>query len=491
LPYPPRYDGQFRFIGTRVSPMSSFAASDSFTKIQLIENLLNRTRNRTVDYGFFLRPTEAIGDGSLDTITMTLNKSYLLVEPEFPIPTKSKNHKDFFPIGLLKLATMLDNQGNKVQIVRGNVSIEKLEISPDEVWVTSLFTYWSKYVKRSVEYYSTLFPPAKTVVGGIYASLMPEHCKEYTKCDSVFVGVHPDAEGIVPNYDLLPSSSNHVDFQVIHATRGCSRRCMFCGTWKIEPKFEAKGSLLPEIIKRKLVFYDNNLLCHPEIESILGELIELRRKRKILWCEAQSGFDGRVLLDKPHLGKMIRQAGFRSPRIAWDWAYDERKSIRKQLDILLRAGYSSKEIEVFFLYDWDIPFDEMEKKRIQCYRWGVQIADCRFRPLDQTLDEYNARIRGQTNAEYHIHRAAGWTDDLVKQYRMNVRRTNICVRHGFPFYSSKFERKQLSSDHAKRLKNLKTVAQKERYLKTNGIEYWFPGRVTYPKNEQTSLDSFI
>ena len=28
----------------------------------------------------------------------------LLVEPAFPIPPKSKNHKDFLPIGLLKLA---------------------------------------------------------------------------------------------------------------------------------------------------------------------------------------------------------------------------------------------------------------------------------------------------------------------------------------------------------------------------------------------------
>ncbi len=210
----------------------------------------------------------------------------------------------------------------------------------------------------------------------------------------------------------------------------------------------------------------------------------------MLWCEAQSGFDGRVLLQKPHLGKMLKEAGFRSPRIAWDWGYEDKKSIRKQLDILVKAGYPSKEIEVFFLYNWDIPFEEMEKKRIQCYRWGVQIADCRFRPLDQTFDEYNPRIRGQTNADYHIHESAGWTDDLVKQFRMNVRRTNICIRHGFPFHSGKFERKQLDLVHAKRLKSLKTFAQKERYLIKNRIEYWFPDRVTYPKNEQTSLDSF-
>jgi hypothetical protein len=416
-------------------------------------------------------------------------KSYLLVEPKFPIPTKSKNHKDFLPIGLLKLATMLDEKGHEVQIVRGNMPIEELEIRPDKVWVTSLFTYWSKYVKESVSYYTKCYPSAKIVVGGIYASLMPEHCKEYTGCDEVFIGVHPEAENVIPNYDLLPEP-NHIDFQIIHATRGCSRRCKFCGTWKIEPEFKAKETILPEIKMRKLVFYDNNLLYHPGVENILQELIELKKQKKLLWCEAQSGFDGRVLLEKPHLGKMIKQAGFRTPRIAWDWGYDQRKSIRKQLNVLNKAGYKSKDLEVFVLYNWEIPFEEMERKRIQCYKWGVQIADCRYRPLDQTFDEYNPRKVGQTEDEYYIHTAAGWSDALVKQYRRNIRRTNICIRHGFPFHSSAFERKQLETKHAKKLKSLRTIREKERYLRENRIKYWFPGRISFPKSRQLLLDHY-
>ena len=34
-------------------------------------------------------------------------KSVLLVEPNFPIPAKSRNHKNFLPIGLLKIAARL------------------------------------------------------------------------------------------------------------------------------------------------------------------------------------------------------------------------------------------------------------------------------------------------------------------------------------------------------------------------------------------------
>ena len=79
----------------------------------------------------------------------------------------------------------------------------------------------------------------------------------------------------------------------------------------------------------------------------------------------------------------------------------------------------------------------MEKKRIKCYRWYVQIADCRNRPLDRTDDNYDPRAykKGQTKEDYHIHKETGWTDPLVRQFRKNIRRQNICVRHGFPFYS--------------------------------------------------------
>jgi hypothetical protein len=70
-------------------------------------------------------------------------------------------------------------------------------------------------------------------------------------------------------------------------------------------------------------------LANEHIKNILNKLIELKKRKKILWCESQSGFDGRILREKAYLGNMIRKAGFRYPRIAWDW---------------------------------DIPFEEMEKR---------------------------------------------------------------------------------------------------------------------------------
>lgn len=356
----------------------------------------------------------------------------LLVEPEFPIPSKSKNHRDFLPIGLLKLASYHRRRGDQVELVRGNQDFDSFE--PDQIKVTSLFTYWSKYVWDSVEFYKNRYPNVKVSVGGIYASLMPEHCKE-SGCDEVFVGVDDKIEQCKPAYDLVD-----VDYQIVHTSRGCVRRCKFCGAWKIEPTFIPKKSIRDEICSNRIIFYDNNLLANPYIEDILNELAEARHNGRVVCSESQCGIDGRLLTHS--LAGLLRKARLLNPRIAWDHSYSQRKVIKRQLDILTSVGYNPRDIYVFMIYNWHHGFREMEEKRLKCWEWKVQIADCRYRPLNQTYDNYDS-LSEQTKNDYYIHR--NWTDSEVKQFRRNVRRQNICVRHQFSYYSRILERKSSST----------------------------------------------
>ncbi len=364
---------------------------------------------------------------------MEVAQNILLVQPEFPIANKSRWHKSFLPIGLLKLASYYRKKGHNVKLVYGR---NNLNFKPNKVMISSLFTYWSKHVWDCVKHYKQLYPNARVVVGGIYASLMPEHCKQ-SGCDEVFVGVHKEAEKCEPAYDLLKNNPHPIDYQIIHTTRGCVRRCKFCGVWKIEPKFEYKKSIKNEIRRNQLVFYDNNLLANPDIENILEEIANTKHNGRAVYCESQCGFDGRLL--NPKLTKLIKTARFQYPKIAWDHSYSEHKNIKKQLDMLINASYSHKDISVFMVYNWDHDFREMEKKRLKCWEWKVQISDCRYRPLDQTYDNYNPR-RKQTSKDYFIH--PKWTDAEVKQFRKNVRRQNICVRMGTDTYSKSLERKK-------------------------------------------------
>ena len=417
-----------------------------------------------------------------------MSQNILLVEPKFPIPPKSKNHKNFLPIGLLKLASYHREKGDRIKLIRGNKT--KLEIGrsgdgnwqvPDKILVTSLFTYWTTYVRDCVQHYKKIYCDVPITVGGIYASLLPDHCKRYTGCDEVYEGVHEKAEKCPPAYDLLQKNPHPIDYQIIHTTRGCQRKCVFCGSWKIEPDFKAKKSIKNEIKYKKIVFYDNNFLANPHIDKILKELIELKKQKKIIWCEAQSGFDGKILKKKPYLAKMLKKAGFRYLRIAWDWGYENYHEIKEQLDILFDVGNRSKDIFVFMLYNWDIPFEEMEKKRIQCWDWKVQITDCRYRPLEQTYENYNPRKTEQLNGNYYIHNKSGWTDKLIRAFRANVRRQNICVRQDINYYSTDMERKRIPKDLTIKYKKLsyEQCGNVKKYLK----DAWNPAEIHYPETK--------
>ena len=351
----------------------------------------------------------------------------LLVEPNFPIPPKSKNHRDFLPIGLLKLASYHRKRGDEIKLTRGNHYFP--DFYPKQIKITSLFTYWADYVWESVRLYKENYPKAKVIVGGIYASLMKEHCKK-SGCDEVFVGVHGAAEKCDPAYDLVK-----VDYQIVHTSRGCTRRCKFCGTWKIEPEFKYKKSIKKEIQSNRIIFYDNNLLANPRIKEILEELKNSKHNGKVIYSESQCGIDGRLLT--PEVAKLLKQARFLNPRIAWDHSYGQRKMIENQIDMLVEAGYPAKEIYVFMIYNYEPDYYEMLKKLKQCKRWGVQIADCRYRPLNQIFDKYNGRVK-QTSEDYYIH--PRWTDKRVKLFRKKVRQQNIMIRHGFDFYSKELER---------------------------------------------------
>ena len=397
-------------------------------------------------------------------------KNVLLVEPNFPIPIKSRNHSNFLPIGLLKIAAYLKTKNINVKLIRFeenknddygqttfDITPKKEEFKPDLICVTSIFTYWSKYVKNAVFYYKNKFKDVPILVGGVYASLMPEHCKSYTKCTDVILGPIPETENLIPDYSLVD-----VDYQIIHTSRGCIRKCGFCGTYKIEPNWTCKNSIKDEIVKKKLIFYDNNLLANQYIEDILKELIELKKEKKISYLESQSGFDGRILRKKPYLAKMLKDAGFKNPKIAWDYGIKQAPKIKEQIDLLIDAGFTAKEISIFMIYNYEPNYEEMEEKRVKCAEWGVQITDCRYRPLDATFDNYSSfKTKGQTSKDYYIHEECGWTDQKVRKFRRNIRRHNICMRHEVDYHSTILERKKVPQDLAKKYREMNYEEVKE------------------------------
>jgi len=371
---------------------------------------------------------------------MSKKRQVLLVEPEFPFPNKSKNkanciHKNFVPIGLLKLGALHKAKGNKVKLVRGEKHRSDIGFVPDQILVTSLFTYWSKHVWNSIKHYRELFPSANIQLGGIYATLHYNTLKYIglsKKYDvDTHIGVNSEAEKYYPDYSLIPE----IDYHATHMMRGCIRRCSFCGTWKIEPDRTNKSkeeiiSELARVGKNRVIFYDNNLLANPNIKEILNAFVNLRVNEKPVVFESQSGFDGRLLESNPELATLIKKARFQNVRIAWDNSINDKASIKKQITILRDAGYTAKDLSIFMIYNFNVSYDDMINKLEHCKKWGVQITDCRYRPLELDYDEYNPHMRhGQPEGSFYIHTKAGWTDKKIRDFRVKVRKHNIWVRY--------------------------------------------------------------
>ena len=289
----------------------------------------------------------------------------------------------FCRLGLLKIGTYHKKRRTEVKLVRG---LKRCGFKPDRILITSVFTYWSKYVHEAAKFYHEAYPKARIEIGGIYASLMPGHCKRNSPFANVYKGLYRRgvAEKVVPDYSLLPEN---LDYQIIHTSRGCTRKCTFCGTWKIEPEFKCVDSIKKLIEKPRLVFYDNNLLANPNIDKILREVSEYKiDKRYRVSCESQSGFDLRLLT--PERARLLKAARFMNPRVAWDGSYKDWKRVKKAIGYLETAGYNHTDIFVFMIYNCTLSYEEMKKKLNACRRWKVRVIDCRYRPLNRTEDGY-------------------------------------------------------------------------------------------------------
>jgi hypothetical protein len=159
------------------------------------------------------------------------------------------------------------------------------------------------------------------------------------------------------------------DCQRVELSRGCIRNCPFC----YEPE-KREVFPTPEIVHNYVKIVDMNILMRPDIIDVLKDLGSKLVNGKVIYYEATSGFDYRILTKE--IAEHLRKARFIKPKIAWDWEIEKQFEIKDAVDILLNSGYQSKEIGVFMLVNWRIPKVECEMKLDLLKTWGLRVCDC-------------------------------------------------------------------------------------------------------------------
>lgn len=157
----------------------------------------------------------------------------------------------------------------------------------DAVILTSGMTYWYKGVSRTIKVLRKRYPDTPFILGGVYASLMPEHARTHSGADAVITGsaeIVREKLGEVlrlklrdrlpfPSWELYTKS----DYAVIETSKGCPFSCTYCASRRLNPGFWpgstedvlSEMSYIRGLGITRIAFYDDALLYHPGFEDIM------------------------------------------------------------------------------------------------------------------------------------------------------------------------------------------------------------------------------
>jgi len=296
------------------------------------------------------------------------------------------------------------------------------EARPSIVLVTSQMTYWYSGVQEVVRRVREYHPGVPVIVGGVYASLLPEHCRQVTGADECVAGgeTFGRIQSILEKYGLpdgrienkgaseeassirpLLEGPVWKDAGVIRLNRGCPYRCTYCASHHLEPSFETGNysevfnTLLEMHDKlgiRNFAFYDDALLVNKE-EVFLPLLEEiLRRGLKLRFYTPNAVHMHYIDAETAHL---MRKAGFQEVRLGYESADDEfhrsldRKYLPREvpqaIEVLKKAGFRGERLILYVLAG--LPRQKVSEvfstlRIVEKYRVKVSIAE--YSPVPHT-----------------------------------------------------------------------------------------------------------
>ena len=300
---------------------------------------------------------------------------------------------------------------------------------PDAILVTSLIAYWYPGVAATVAILRQYFPETPLILGGIYASLYPEHAhnsiqpdflitgygeKKTLKLVDQLLGIERDY-GDVPDYDdngLLPwHLYPKLKSVAIITSRGCPNRCTYCATYLLNQKFVQRRpeDVINEIISthhrfnvENFAFYDDALFTNRDrhIIPILKEIISAGVPIKL---HSPNGLFAREI--NSELAELMFAAGFRTVRLSLESTSPQiqKSSSNKVSNVtyteainnLAKAGFARNSLETYLIMG--LP-GQTRQQIIDSINFvadqGVIVKLASFSPIPGTIEWERARELG-------------------------------------------------------------------------------------------------
>lgn len=336
-----------------------------------------------------------------------MNKHILLVEPGY--------RNKYPPLGLMKIAQYHgpDGRNDHVKFIKGTKDKSVLTKVWDRIYVTSLFSFEWRRTAKAIDFAlrAANGNSSKVFVGGVAASLLHEsfiaekrwHGIRFIKgllvrppavslqLDSFSDELYSDdtgsepIENLTPDYSILAQIETQHKYAVsdayfLYASRGCIRKCRFCGVPKLEGSQRDSYSISDSVKniaakygeKKDLILMDNNFSASVRFREIIAEIRDLgftpgatitRGRREVLRrVDFNQGLDARILCKDPFFMKALSTICVRPLRVAFDHI-GFRKVYGQAVGHAAAAGIP--EISNYMLYNFkDGPEDLYQRIRL-------------------------------------------------------------------------------------------------------------------------------
>jgi hypothetical protein len=334
------------------------------------------------------------------------DKNILLIEPGY----KNK----YPPLGLMKIAQYHGPRGkrDRVRFIKGE-DPSVMGTAWDRIYITTLFSFEYAKIAQTIDFALKVANghADRIFVGGIAASLMQErflveprwHGIRFIRglldqapavslqLDEFAEELYADdrtgtpIEDLIPDYDILDQIAYRYpvrDAYFTYTSRGCIRKCSFCGVPKLEGGQRDTESLsgfvraIDDVYgpKKDLILMDNNVVASPRFKEIIAEIRDLgftpgsklRRPHERVASQRRvdfnQGVDARILCKDKFYLRELSTIALRPLRIAFDHL-----GLKAPYEKAVRFAheFGLTELSNYMLYNFhDSPADLFERMRL-------------------------------------------------------------------------------------------------------------------------------
>ncbi len=282
----------------------------------------------------------------------------------------------------------------------------------DAALVQTGMTYWYPGVAEVIEDLRRFSPATRIVLGGVYATLCPQHARRLFSPDLVVAGADLAplwlALGLAPdlNAPAFWEAYWRLETGVLKLTDGCPFRCTYCAASRLAPQFAprplevalAEMDLLRRLGARDVAFYDDALLFRPE-DALLPFLERIASQKPPVNFHTPNALHARLLTGD--IARLMVRAGvrtfylgFESLSDAWQRGTDGNSAgkvapgeLARAVAHLREAGADPREITAYLILghprsDWQ----ELESSMRFAHGLGVRLMLADFSPIPGTPD---------------------------------------------------------------------------------------------------------